>query len=300
MEGPLRRAAEALARGDAAAVERHMLAAWDLLPVPKTDDDDGGRLAAQLTELYRDLGNHAEARRWLEVARESYGPGADPDTEFLAGTVHWAANEVEEAVTVFADLYARWNTRPFHEEPPQYLTAVLAHRAGERVVLEPAPGPFTCLRPGATVEPHRLPAGDRLTERVAARVEQLCDFGDEQADDGDYRGALETWSAALELLPAPRTDWGEATWLYAAIGDAHIQLGEDTAAQAALLDALSSPHGAATGYVHYLLGVSMLRTGDARAIDHLVRAYALEGRDIFDDDGETGLRALGTIAELIR
>lgn len=300
MDRPLRRAAEALARGDAAAVERYMLAAWDLIPVPKTEDDDGGMLAVNLTELYRDLGKHAEARRWLAVAREAYGPGADPYTEFLAGTVHWAADEAEEAVTVFTDLYARWNTRPFHEEPPQYLAAVLARRAGEPVVLEPVPGPFTCLRPGAPIAPPQPPSGDRLADRVAARVEELCDYGDEQADDGDYRGALESWSAALALLPAPRTDWGEATWLYASIGDAHVQLGDDAAAQAALVDALNCPDGAATGYVHYLLGVSMLRTGDARAVDHLVRAYALEGQGIFDDDGETGRRALSAIAEVVR
>ncbi|MEE6286822.1 hypothetical protein V2J52_04035 [Georgenia sp. MJ173] len=297
VEAALQLAADAIAQGDAAAIEKHMLAAWDLLALPKVEDEYGGTLAVDLTELYRDLGRPAEARRWLAVAREVYGPDPDPHTEFLAGTVHYAAGEIDAALAVFNGLYTRWNTRPFHEEPPQYLAAVLAHRAGEPVAVEPVVGPFTRLRADA---PRTDPAAaDPYPQDAMDRVEELCDLGDVQAEADDYRGAVATWTEALALLPEPRTEWGEATWLYASLGDAHFQLGDDAAAQAALFDALGSPDGAATGYVHYMLGVSMLRTDDARAVDHLLRAYALEGKDIFEDDGETGAAALRTIEQLI-
>ena len=66
-----RLAGEALRRGDAKEVERHLLAAWDLLPLPKTEHALGPALAGDLTDLYRGLDRPEEARLWLAIAREA-------------------------------------------------------------------------------------------------------------------------------------------------------------------------------------------------------------------------------------
>lgn len=138
----LRAAGQAHERGDATAAEQHLLAAWNQLPEPRPAHRYGGALAVHLIELYRDAGRHEDARHWLAVARQSYGPEPHPRIEFLAATVHYAAGEMAAALAIFSVLYLRWNTQIFQDQPPQYLAAVLAHRAGEEVVAEPVPGHF--------------------------------------------------------------------------------------------------------------------------------------------------------------
>ncbi|AIO30142.1 hypothetical protein DM39_6463 [Burkholderia cenocepacia] len=59
---------------------------------------------------------------------------------------------------------------------------------------------------------------NELYERIAA----LSDAGDALAEDEDYAGALAKYRDAFDLLPEPKTNWEAATWLLAAIGDAHF------------------------------------------------------------------------------
>lgn len=132
------------------------------------------------------------------------------------------------------------------------------------------------------MEPTELP--DELYEQI----ESLSEAGNECSDNEDHEGAIENWRQALALLPEPQLDWEAATWLYASLGDAYYQSADYEMAKDALYTALNCPDGQANPFIHYMLGKTLLRLNDEGAIDELLRAYMLDGVDIFDSDEDEG------------
>lgn len=127
-----------------------------------------------------------------------------------------------------------------------------------------------------------------LSDDIYNQIEHLSEQGNLMLEDENFDGALTSWRAALALLPEPRHDWEAATWLYASIGDACYQSDDYAGAKNALFDALNGPVGIENPFVHYLLGKTLLRLQDERALDYLLRAYMLDGEEIFDSDEEEG------------
>lgn len=119
------RSFEAEKLGDMAGAEALLLRAWAAIPEPRLGFDPGPSLAVDITAFYRDLGNVAQSHAWLAVAREGYGPGPNPHTEFLAATVHYHARELDKAFAIFDGLYRQYKKRPFQGYPPEYLTFYL-------------------------------------------------------------------------------------------------------------------------------------------------------------------------------
>lgn len=118
-EGDLGR--QAWEAGDLARAEAHFLAGWECIPEPRLEYDFAAVIAVSLTQFYRDTGQAGKAAQWLLVAREGYGPGPNPHTEFLAATVHYEAGEPELAFAIFDTLYRQYRKRPFEGEKPEYL-----------------------------------------------------------------------------------------------------------------------------------------------------------------------------------
>jgi Flp pilus assembly protein TadD len=63
-----------------------------------------------------------------------------------------------------------------------------------------------------------------LDDEIYGRITELSDEGNELAEDDNFEAAVAKFSEALELIPAPKTDWEAATWLYASIGDMYYSL----------------------------------------------------------------------------
>lgn len=121
-----------------------------------------------------------------------------------------------------------------------------------------------------------------LPDALHQRIEVLSEQGNQHFDAGRQAAAISAWQAALELLPPRAVQWEAWTWLQTAIGDAYFQLGNFAAARAALLDALNGPGAQENPFVHYRLGQASSRLGqEADAREHLLRAYMLDGEDIF-------------------
>lgn len=121
-----------------------------------------------------------------------------------------------------------------------------------------------------------------LPDALHKQIEVLSEQGNQHFDAGRQAAAISAWQAALELLPPPSVQWEAWTWLQTAIGDAYFQLGNFAAARAALLDALNGPGAQENPFVHYRLGQASSRLGqEAEAREHLLRAYMLDGEDIF-------------------
>jgi tetratricopeptide (TPR) repeat protein len=138
-----------------------------------------------------------------------------------------------------------------------------------------------------------LPAMD-LPATLADKIDTLLERGNVLLDDKrDWRGAVDQWRQALSLLPEPRSQWEAWTWLNASIGDASRTGRALEDAKAALFDALSGPDGNTNPFILLRLGQTLVDLGDTeRGIEHLLRAYMLEGEEIFESDGARYLQLL--------
>ena len=132
-----------------------------------------------------------------------------------------------------------------------------------------------------------------LPNDIHDRVTDLSERGNALLDDNDARGAVALWQQALGLLPEPKAIWDAATWLYASIGDAERQSGNLEAALAAFRAAMASGDGQSNPFVQISLGTTLLDLGYIdEATDPLLRAYMLEGKEIFSDFGGPYLQFL--------
>jgi tetratricopeptide (TPR) repeat protein len=121
-----------------------------------------------------------------------------------------------------------------------------------------------------------------LDEALYQQITYLSERGNAFMDAGAPASAAGMFERAMDLLPEPKTEWEAATWLNASIGDALFAQEQYAAARDRFLDALNCPGGPANPFVHLRLGECCYELGEtARAKDHLMRAYMLEGREIF-------------------
>ncbi len=126
-----------------------------------------------------------------------------------------------------------------------------------------------------------------LDPALHAQIVALSEQGDAHFEDDAFDQALALYHEALALVPAPATDWEAATWLYAAIGDAYFQQNYYGKSLEAFQLAVHCPEGVTNPYVWLMIGKSAFEMGDqTQAKDALLRAYMLEGDEIFDDEDE--------------
>ncbi|HBO2318235.1 TPA: tetratricopeptide repeat protein [Pseudomonas aeruginosa] len=134
-----------------------------------------------------------------------------------------------------------------------------------------------------------------LPDKIYDEVDALSTKGNDLMDDEHFDAAIEKWTQALGLLPAPKTDWEAYMWLSASIGDAQFQQHRYELARDAFMDALNAPGGVENPFVHYRLGQCQVKLGnEALAVESLLKAYMLDGEEIFlaEDDGVVFLKML--------
>ena len=124
-----------------------------------------------------------------------------------------------------------------------------------------------------------------LPADIYDKLTVLAEQGDGYEEQEDFALALESYNEALALLPEPKTDWEAATWLYTAIGDAHINQHDYDEALAAFEKALASPDGTGNPYIWYSLGQVFYQLGNLeKAKSHFLSAYMLDGDEIFQGE----------------
>ena len=129
---------------------------------------------------------------------------------------------------------------------------------------------------------------DTLSEDLQDALDEACDQGNEAMDEGEFREAAAFFRQALDLLPQPAEEWEAYGWIMAALGDAHYGM-ED---HAAALDYFRKAYAFAgpeevNPFVLLRLGQCSRRLGDEKgAADFLLRAYMLEGEEIFENEEE--------------
>ena len=112
---------EALKRGAIDEAELHFLNTWNLIPEPKLEHDYAQSLSGGLVSFYKDTRQFEKAKKWLEIMKQAYGPEPNDHVEFVSGTVHFEANELDDAFQSFDKLYKKYKQRPFQGYDKKYL-----------------------------------------------------------------------------------------------------------------------------------------------------------------------------------
>ena len=131
-----------------------------------------------------------------------------------------------------------------------------------------------------------MSSSDELSLDIQDALEEICDQGNEAMDEGNPEEALLFFRRAMQLLPEPVEEWEAYGWLQAAIGDAHYAMNDFSLARDHFHAAytFAGPEEV-NAFVLLRLGQSYRRLGDDKnATEYLLRAYMLDGEDIFAND----------------
>jgi tetratricopeptide (TPR) repeat protein len=130
--------------------------------------------------------------------------------------------------------------------------------------------------------------------------EEICEISEEGnvlMDNNNYQGGLEKFQKALILLPEPQTKWEAYTWLKASTGDAYFFLKDYANAKEEFFDAMNGPDGYFNPFVLMRLGECFHETGDDRAQDFLMKAFLLEGKELFDTEDSKYFALIKSLTE---
>lgn len=137
-----------------------------------------------------------------------------------------------------------------------------------------------------------------LDDDLHTRISDLCARGDERAEIENYQAAVTLYDRAWSLLPEPKTSHEAATWILAAIGDAHVLDGNFASAHEALTACMHCPGAVGNPFIHLRLGQAQFELGNMdRAADELMRAYMGGGPEIFAMEDKKYLAFLATRAD---
>ena len=130
---------------------------------------------------------------------------------------------------------------------------------------------------------------DELTQERSERLDELAEAGNAFCDTEEYEKALEVWETALKLIPEPRNAYGESMWFEASIGYLYFLWEEYETALGYFDRARGNLSGQGYGnpFVMLMLGETCLELGDeSNAVEYLLRAYMLEGPEVFEGENE--------------
>jgi tetratricopeptide (TPR) repeat protein len=133
-----------------------------------------------------------------------------------------------------------------------------------------------------------------LPQDIYDQVAELSEEGNVALDeDGRPDEAIRVWTEALGLLPQPQNIWEPYHWLHGSIGEAHRQLRDHQTALDHFAIATGSGEGVSNPFLWMRLGQCLRALGrDEEAVEPLLKAYMMEGEEIFASDGQDDLNYL--------
>lgn len=130
-------------------------------------------------------------------------------------------------------------------------------------------------------------AFDEITPEIKAKLDELAERGNQLEESEEYEGAVQVWQEALKLIPEPQQFYSETIWFLAAIGDVYFQQKRYQEAHECFDKARGNMSGEGYGnpFIMLRLGECCLEIGDEKnATEYLLRAYMMEGKEIFEPD----------------
>lgn len=277
---------QAIAAGDFDAAAAAARVRWEVIPDPKEQWDYYPSILPRSTaDRFARAGDGGHAAEWLQIAM-----GSEPATigdnvplDRVAARVRVAMGDRETAERIAGTLFELYGRRPFRGDDSDLLPLVEAYRAR---AAESAGKPDPDEADAEGESPVPLADDGAATERpdLDAEIERLSEAGSQAMDDDDWQGAVDHWTAALEIIPAPRAEWTASTWLYTCLGDAYYAGDRLDEALDALGEALKCPEGTGSGFLWLRLGQVLVDAGEVETGKKaLFSAHLLEGDEIFEN-----------------
>lgn len=127
----------------------------------------------------------------------------------------------------------------------------------------------------------------KVSEQLQSELDELAEEGNKYFDNNKYDKALEIWKRALDLIPEPKKRISETVWFLTSIGDIYFLQGKYEEAFDNFEDARNnlSGEGINNPFILLRLGQSAFELEKKElATENLLRAYMLEGKEIFEED----------------
>ncbi len=126
-----------------------------------------------------------------------------------------------------------------------------------------------------------------LDDNIHQQVTTLSEEGDDLIENGNYIDAIKKYNLALDLLPTPKDEWEASTWLYVAIGDAFFYADNYQTTYDYFMDALNCPDATENPFIHLRIGQALYHLDHHdKAIDALLKAYMLDGEEVFENEDD--------------
>lgn len=138
-----------------------------------------------------------------------------------------------------------------------------------------------------------------INDKIYDEISLLCSKGDKLVDDSKYDEALAEYRKALNLLPKPVEQWEAAVWIYTAIGDTYFWKKEYESAIKYLFNAYNSSNGFSNPFINLRIGECFFELNNPdKATEYLLRAYMMNGKEIFGDEEEKYFKHLSLNVKL--
>ncbi len=126
-----------------------------------------------------------------------------------------------------------------------------------------------------------------ITPEIKAKLDEFAGRGNQFEEEERYEEAIQAWEEGLNLIPEPQQFYSETVWFLAAIGDVYFQKKLYSKAHEYFDKARGNLSGEGYGnsFIMLRLGECCLEIGDEKnATEYLLRAYMMEGKEIFEPD----------------
>ncbi|WP_223580666.1 hypothetical protein [Sphingobacterium sp. GVS05A] len=140
-----------------------------------------------------------------------------------------------------------------------------------------------------------------MDDQILDKIDQLSEEGNAYCDEENFREAIRAWTEALNLIPSPQNVHAESLWLEASIGDAYFLEDDfenalphfENAKGNIIENAYENP------FIMLRLGQCYLETANTEsAQEYLLRAYMMEGKEIFEEESPKYFNFLADNVEL--
>lgn len=261
--------------------------AWSLLPEPKFNTSCSDSILRQLIETLAQVGRYGEARpildQWIDDIENCGYPVFETTPFILSAENHLYAKEFEKAKAAFYRAMKYGATKRAFSDRRSFYFDIAVKRITDHCQIAALFEAEISTGKGPNVQNQEL-SGD-----VIDRIEQQSEQGNEYFEQGEYDRALELWQQALSLIPHPQQIYAESQWLETSIGDVYFLLDKFELALACFQNARSNIEANAyeNPFILLRLGQCFLENKQLEeAKEYLLRAYMLDGEDIFENDDE--------------
>lgn len=247
-------------------VIKESLPYWEKLPEPKLEQDFSFHLINELFYSHLKLKRFDEAKFWLGKYEgfdfKKADRDDDGDFEIAKGNYLWAINKPEEAIQSWGLADKKTKGQCFRS-PESELAKSIYKKAEKK---------------GGS-----LP--DKKQKITKKEIKKICEQGSEFMENDAFQEAASCFEKALDLLPIPAVDHEFYHWIMASLGDVYLSQNKLKESENKLLEAVQGMVD--NPYVWFQLGRCYRLQGKVKkATDALLRAYMLDGKDIFKDSDE--------------